>query len=246
MTLLANALCAIRSALFFFGLGLVTIFISLSGILFTWFLPFHIRGRDFVLGNAAIIFLLRVCCGVKTEVHGKLPTDRPFVAMAKHQSQWETFYLQWSLFPVATVVKRELLSIPFFGWALRFMNAIGIDRSNPRSAMRELNAKGLSRLRNNYSLLIFPEGTRTLPGVRGHYARSGASIAIAAGVPVLPIAHNGGLVWPTKSLLIRPGTVSLVIGDAIPSTGRESRELTLEVENWIEDQCAKMPQQRQP
>ena len=237
MTLLANSLCAIRSTLFFIGLGLVTIFISLTGILFTWFLPFHIRGRYFVLGNAAIIFLLRVCCGVKTEVRGKLPCDRPFVAMAKHQSQWETFYLQWSLFPVATVVKRELLNIPFFGWALRFMNAIGIDRSNPRTAMRELNDKGLVRLRNNYSLLIFPEGTRTLPGVRGRYARSGASIAIAAGVPIVPIAHNAGLIWPAKSMLIRSGTVTLVIGEPIASTGRESRELSLEVENWIEDQC---------
>ncbi len=240
MTLFAKSLCAVRSALFFIGFGFVTIFISLSGIIFTWFLPFHIRGRYFVLGNAAIIFLLRVCCGVKTEVRGTLPKDRPFVAMAKHQSQWETFYLQWSLFPVATVVKRELLNIPFFRWALRFMNAIGIDRSNPRAAMKQLNDKGLARLRNNYSLLIFPEGTRTLPGVRGRYARSGASIAIAAGVAVVPIAHNGGVIWPAKSMLIRPGTVTLVIGDAIASTDRESRELTLEVENWIEDQCAQM------
>ncbi len=240
MTLLANSIYALRSALFFLGFAVVTIFISTTGILFTWFLPFHIRGRYFVLGNAAIIFLLRVCCGVKTEIRGQFPTQGPFVAMAKHQSQWETFYLQWHLFPVATVVKRELLNIPFFGWALRFMNAIGIDRSNPRAAMRQISEQGLIRLKHNYSLLIFPEGTRTLPGVRGKYARSGASIAIAANTPVVPIAHNAGLVWPTKSMLIRPGTVTVVIGEAIASNNRESRELTLEVENWIEDQCAKI------
>ena len=157
--------------------------------------------------------------------------------MAKHQSQWETFYLQWFLFPVATVVKRELFSIPFFGWALRMMNAIGIDRSNPRAAIRQTMEQGLSRLRNNYNVLIFPEGTRTPVGVRGKYARSGAGMAIEAGVPVLPIAHNGGKLWPARGLRIKPGTVILVIGDAIPTAGRESKELSLEVENWIEAQC---------
>ncbi|MDF1693591.1 MAG: lysophospholipid acyltransferase family protein [Zhongshania sp.] len=238
MTFLAKSILAFRSALFFTSYVLITLFISVTGLLFTWFLPFHIRGRYFVLGNAAIIFMLRVVCGVKTEIRGELPKHHVYVAMAKHQSQWETFYLQWYLFPVATVVKRELLNIPFFGWALRMVNAIGIDRSNPRAAMRQITEQGLIRLRNNYSVLIFPEGTRTEPGVRGRYARSGASVAIAAGVPVLPIAHNGGLIWPAKSLLIRPGTVTLIIGEAIATAGRDSKELTLEVENWIEDQCA--------
>jgi 1-acyl-sn-glycerol-3-phosphate acyltransferase len=237
MAFINNSILSIRSALFFIGYALITIFISVTGILFTSFLPFHIRGRYFVLGNAAIIFLLRICCGVKTEIRGSLPTKLPYVAMAKHQSQWETFYLQWFLFPVATVVKKELFKIPFFGWALKMMNAIGIDRSNPRAAIRQTMEQGLSRLRHNYNLLIFPEGTRTPVGVRGKYARSGSSIAIEAGVAVVPIAHNGGKIWPAKSLRIRPGTVILVIGEPIDTNGRESRELTLEVENWIESQC---------
>ncbi|WP_295873344.1 1-acyl-sn-glycerol-3-phosphate acyltransferase [uncultured Zhongshania sp.] len=237
MAFIVNSILTIRSVLFFTGYALITVFICTTGLLFTSFLPFHVRGRYFVLGNAAIILWLRICCGVKTEVRGKLPSTVPYVAMAKHQSQWETFYLQWFLFPVATVVKRELFSIPFFGWALRMMNAIGIDRSNPRAAIRQTMEQGLSRLRNNYNVLIFPEGTRTPVGVRGKYARSGAGMAIEAGVPVLPIAHNGGKLWPARGLRIKPGTVILVIGDAIPTAGRESKELSLEVENWIEAQC---------
>jgi 1-acyl-sn-glycerol-3-phosphate acyltransferase len=237
MELIANSILALRSMLFFTGYALITVFVSTTGLLFTSFLPFHIRGRYFVLGNAAIIFLLRICCGVKTEIRGTLPKEIPYVAMAKHQSQWETFYLQWFLFPVATVVKRELFNIPFFGWALRMMNAIGIDRSNPRAAMRQTMEQGLSRLKNNYSVLIFPEGTRTPVGTRGRYARSGSGIAIEAGVAVLPIAHNAGKLWPAKGLLIKPGTVTLVIGEPISTQGRESKELTLEVENWIEAQC---------
>ncbi|MBU0537676.1 MAG: 1-acyl-sn-glycerol-3-phosphate acyltransferase [Gammaproteobacteria bacterium] len=237
MVFIANSLLTIRSALFFTGYALITVFISVTGLLFTSFLPFHIRGRYFVLGNAAIIYWLRICCGVKTEIRGSLPKQLPYVAMAKHQSQWETFYLQWYLFPVATVVKRELFNIPFFGWALRMMNAIGIDRSNPRAAMRQTMEQGLARLNNKYNVLIFPEGTRTPIGTRGRYARSGSGMAIAAGVPVVAIAHNGGKLWPVKGLRIMPGTVTLVIGEPIATEGRESRELTLEIENWIEAQC---------
>ncbi|MFT5888853.1 MAG: 1-acyl-sn-glycerol-3-phosphate acyltransferase [Zhongshania sp.] len=238
MALLAHWILVIRSALFFAGVGLITIFISISGMAFTWFLSFNLRGRYFVLGNKAIIFWLRICCGVKTEVRGSLPPDGLYVAMAKHQSQWETFYLQWYLFPVVTVVKLELFKLPFFGWALKFINAIGIDRSNPRAAMRQILEQGINRLENQSSVLIFPEGTRTMPGVRGRYARSGSEIAIAAGVPVIPIAHNAGGLWPPKSLLIKSGTITLVIGQPISTLGRNSRDVTKEVEDWIEQRCA--------
>lgn len=228
---------ALRSALFFTGYALLTVFFSLTGIALTWFLPFHVRGKYFVIGNSLIVKWLWVCCGVKTRVIGRLPPRSPYVAISKHQSQWETFYLQWYLFPVATVVKKELFSVPFFGWALRMMNAIAIDRSNPREALRQTLDKGLQRLSSGYSLLIFPEGTRIPHGQKGNYARSGAQIAIKGNAPVLPIAHNAGAVWPGKSFLIKPGTVTLVVGDLIESEGKNSKELMAEVEAWIEARC---------
>ena len=227
----------LRSALFFTGYALLTVFFSLTGIALTWFLPFHVRGKYFVIGNSLIVKWLWVCCGVKTRVIGTLPSRSPYVAISKHQSQWETFYLQWYLFPVATVVKKELFSVPFFGWALRMMNAIAIDRSNPREALRQTLDKGLQRLSSGYSLLIFPEGTRIPHGQKGNYARSGAQIAIKGNAPVLPIAHNAGAVWPGKSFLIKPGTVTLVVGDLIESEGKNSKELMAEVEAWIEARC---------
>ena len=127
--------------------------------------------------------------------------------------------------------------MPFFGWALRMMNAIAIDRSNPREALRQTLDKGLQRLSSGYSLLIFPEGTRIPHGQKGNYARSGAQIAIKGNAPVLPIAHNAGAVWPGKSFLIKPGTVTLVVGDLIESEGKNSKELMAEVEAWIEARC---------
>lgn len=237
MDRMITAFTALRAAVFFTGYALITVFFSLSGIALTWFLPFHVRGKYFVIGNSLIVKWLWLCCGVKTRVIGTLPQQTPYVAISKHQSQWETFYLQWYLFPVATVVKKELFSVPFFGWALRMMNAIAIDRSNPRAALRQTLEKGLQRLASGYNLLIFPEGTRIPHGQKGNYARSGAQIAVKAGVPVLPIAHNAGAVWPGKSFMIRPGTVTLVVGELIHPENKDSKTLMAEVEAWIEARC---------
>ncbi|WP_372878180.1 lysophospholipid acyltransferase family protein [Spongiibacter marinus] len=241
MTLPYKVWLGLRSGLFFVSYALITLFFSVTGIVFTWFLPFHIRGRYFVIGNALIIVCLRLFCGVRTRVVGELPAQQPYVALAKHQSQWETFYLQWFLFPVTTVVKKELLSVPFFGWALRMMNAIGIDRSNPRAAMRQTMEQGTRHLANDCNLLIFPEGTRVPHGVRGKYARGGAGIAVKAGVPILPIAHNAGRLWPPKSLLIRPGTVTLWIGGLIDTHDGDPKALAEQAAEWIEQHCDKMP-----
>ncbi|MGB1906645.1 MAG: lysophospholipid acyltransferase family protein [Spongiibacter sp.] len=228
---------ALRSGIFFAGYAVITVFFSLTGMLFLWYLPFRVRGRYFVIGNQLIVWLLRVVCGVRTKVIGSLPEQGPYVALSKHQSQWETFYLQWYLFPVTTVLKKELLSIPFFGWALRLMNAIGIDRSNPRAALRQTMEQGCDRLSRGYSVLIFPEGTRVKHGEVGKYARSGAGMAIKAEVPIVALAHNAGKCWPAKSLLIRPGTVTLSISPPFDSRGRDVKELNNDVAQWIEHQC---------
>lgn len=240
MTANNKIILAMRSGAFFLGLVIIILFLSVSGILFTWFLPFHIRGRYFVSGNAVIVWWLKICCGISTHIIGTLPSKHGYVALAKHQSQWETFFLQWYLFPVATVVKKELLSIPFFGWSLRMVNAIGIDRSNPRAAMRQTMERGLEQLQNNHNLLIFPEGTRVLPGQRGNYARGGAGIAIAAGAPIIAIAHNAGNCWPAKSWILKPGVVTLALSEPIDTADRNSKDVIKEVEAWIEGQCAAM------
>lgn len=235
----STPIIALRSALFFLGNMLITIFFSVTGVLIFGWMPFKVRGRYFILGNGLIVWWLCLVCGVRYRVVGTLPQG-PYVALSKHSSQWETFFLQWYLFPVCVVLKRELLRIPFFGWALKRMEAIPIDRGNPRQAFRQTITVGAKRLRDGYNVLIFPEGTRIPFGQTGRYARGGAGLAIAGGVPVVPIAHDAGRYWPTRQFLIRPGTVTLVIGDAIPTAGRDSRELTDQVREWIEGQVAEL------
>jgi 1-acyl-sn-glycerol-3-phosphate acyltransferase len=142
---------------------------------------------------------------------------------------------------VSTILKKELLRIPFFGWGLASLRPIAIDRSSPIQALKDVKNKGIERIKEGNNLLIFPEGTRTPLGQVGNYARSGADIAVTAGVPVVAVAHNAAECWPHKHFLKYPGTISVVISEPIETAGRDRKELTEEVKSWIEGEIAKMP-----
>jgi 1-acyl-sn-glycerol-3-phosphate acyltransferase len=228
---------AIRSALFYLGYSLLTVFFSVTGMLF--FSRASLLKRELYLGNwnFSVMWWLRVTCGVRVEIIGEdnLPPG-PCVILAKHQSQWETFYLQVMKRPVVTVLKKELLKVPFFGWGLALMEPIGIDRSDPKKALRFIQEEGQRRLQKGQSVIVFPEGTRTPPGQVGNYARSGAELAIRAQVPIVPVAHNAGHCWPAKKFLKYPGTIRMIIGAPIDTANGNSRELTEQVKTWIESE----------
>lgn len=223
------------SAFFLVHIVFTVVFCSLAPILFGW-LPLKPRTTLMIQWNRVTIALLKWICGIHYRVSGfeSLPAG-PNVIAAKHQSTWETYYFQM-LFPqpLSTILKRELLRIPFFGWCLALMNPIAIDRSSPREALKQIFEKGRSRIEKGISVLIFPEGTRSQPGQRGKYARGAAAIAEATQVAVIPVAHNAGECWPGKGFLKYPGTVDVVIGPAISSEGKTSKQLSGEVEEWIE------------
>jgi 1-acyl-sn-glycerol-3-phosphate acyltransferase len=236
-----NLLLALRAALFYLPYAIATGWFSVTGVLFTRWLPIGARGWYLGLWNYFTLYWLWITCGVRFEVRGKenLPPG-PCVLLSKHQSQWETFYLQLVKRPVTTVLKKELLEVPFFGWGLALLEPIAIDRSNPKQALRSIQEQGLQRLQQGRSVIIFPEGTRTAPGQSGNYARSGAELAVRAGVPIVPVAHNAGRCWPPRRFLKFPGTVQLVFGAPIDTRGGNSRELTEQVRQWIEAEVAAM------
>lgn len=231
----------IRSALFYLGYSILTVWFSLTGVIFFGFAS--LLRREMYLGNwnFSVMWWLKITCGVHVKIRGEenLPAT-PCVILSKHQSQWETFYLQVMKRPVVTVLKKELLNVPFFGWGLRLMQPIGIDRSNPKKALRYIQEEGQRRLQKGQSIIIFPEGTRTPPGEIGTYARSGAELACRAGVPIIPVAHNAGRCWPAKKFLKYPGTIHMVIGAPIDTHNGNSRELTERVKNWIEAEQIKI------
>lgn len=235
-----NAIQTLRAFLFYLiTLPLALIFGALGVLLF--FIPYRQRYSIVMFFNQFAIWNLRLFCGIKYKVTGdQNRPDVPFVVMAKHQSTWETFFLQLHFAPLSTVLKKELLRIPGFGWGLALLKPIAIDRSNPRAALKKVKGDGIKRLGEGNNVLIFPEGTRTKAGEVGTYARSGADIAINANAPVIAVAHNAGVYWPSTGLAKHPGTIEISISDPIYAEGRNSRELTAYVKDWIEGEIEKM------
>ncbi len=230
-----TAVAFTRSVLFYVIYAIVLVVFGTIACTIGPLMPYQIRQNVVTWANAIIIKWLNFSCGITLQVDGleNIP-DTPCVVLSKHQSGWETFYLQRLLRPVSTILKKELFWIPFFGWGLYFMHPIAINRSNPREAMKQILAQGKQRLAQGNNVLIYPEGTRTPIGQSGNYGRSGAALAIAAGVPVLPVAQNAGYCWPAHRFIKWPGRIHMVIGEPIETAGIDSRQLTEQVKGWIE------------
>jgi 1-acyl-sn-glycerol-3-phosphate acyltransferase len=184
-----------------------------------------------------VILLAQAILGIRCRVEGRenLPA-RPAVILSKHQSAWETLAFQQIFPPQVHVLKRELLWIPFFGWGLALMSPIAIDRARGVAALRSIARRGRERLQQGFWVVVFPEGTRVAPGERRAYQLGGAWLAAASGVPIVPVAHNAGRVWPRNAFVKRPGTVTVRIGPPIDSANRDPKLLNALAETWIEEQ----------
>ncbi len=227
----------LRGIAFYFFYYLTMVWYGTTGGLL-WWLPYQYRCRYITQWNRLIVLFARHILGVKVKVIGaENISNQACVIMSKHQSEFETFYLQTIFWPLCTILKKELLRLPFFGWALLQMEPIAIDRSSPKKALKQVQKVGLERISQGRSVLIFPEGTRVKPGEQMRYAKSGATLALAAEVDILPIAHNAGIYWQSRQQKM-PGTITFVIGKSISTKGKTAKTLTQEVESWIEQQSS--------
>jgi 1-acyl-sn-glycerol-3-phosphate acyltransferase len=226
----------VRSTLFALALCLVTPPYALFALL-TFPLPRMTRYRLISCWSRLVIRLARWILGIEWRVEGRenLPA-RPAVILSKHQSAWETMAFQLIFPPQVLVLKRELLWIPFFGWGLALMSPIAINRSRGMRALRTIARRGRERLAQGFWVVVFPEGTRVAPGSQREYHPGGAWLASASGAPVVPVAHNAGLLWPRNAFLKRPGTVTVRIGPPIDATNRDPKTINELARTWIEEQ----------
>jgi 1-acyl-sn-glycerol-3-phosphate acyltransferase len=141
---------------------------------------------------------------------------------------------------LAYVFKKELLYVPFFGWAIGRLDMIHIDRSLRKQAFHKVAQQGRELLQRGVWVIMFPEGTRISRGQAGQYKSGGTRLAIDAGVPVVPIAVNSAVCWPRKAFVKHPGLVTVSIGPPIESLGREPEELMQQVEQWIETEMHRL------
>jgi 1-acyl-sn-glycerol-3-phosphate acyltransferase len=186
--------------------------------------------------------------GIRATVIGRenMPAE-PCVILAKHQSAWETMFLQdyvpggaYCVF----VLKKELLRVPFIGWGLGAMKMISIDRTAGREALEQVVTQGRDRLAQGFYVILFPEGTRVAPGKKLRYKPGGAYLAAHVGCKVVPIAHNAGELWPRQAFVKSAGTVTVSIGPAIDATGRNEQEVNRQAEQWIEAEMRKLSPHR--
>lgn len=233
----------LRATLFWIGFASSTIVYGLL-IPLVALLPSYHQRYDFILTwNRFNLWWLKVTCGVRFQVRGRenIPQGSAAILMANHQSTWETMSLA-TIFPPATwVFKKELLRIPFFGWGLRLLDPIAVDRGAGRSAVEQVKVQGKERLDRGIWVVIFPEGTRVQPGKKVRYKMGGAVLAEYAQYPVVPVAHNAGESWPRLSYIKKPGTITVSIGQPIETAGLSAKAINEQVAAWIDTEKANLP-----
>jgi 1-acyl-sn-glycerol-3-phosphate acyltransferase len=237
-------LSALRSLLFLLFQLVVTPLYAIAMLLMAWS-PRVTTYRMAASWCAVNLWGAKVLCGIRWQVHGRenVPEGSklsPHIVLSKHSSTWETLSLTQYFPNLAYVAKKELLSIPFFGWGFALAAPITIDRKAGVDAMQQMIAQSRERFAQDFWIAIYPEGTRIKVGTRAKYKTGGARLAIALDVPIIPVAHNAGYLWPKGIFGKRAGTITMTIGKPISPTGKEPLALMQEAEQWIEGEVARL------
>ena len=234
----------VRSALF---LSLAILITAPFGLLVTLsvVLPMKVRFALIAIWRAGFMAICEHVLGLRYQVIGRenIPST-PSVILSKHQSAWETVALQSIFPPLVFVLKRSLLMIPFLGWAFAAVKMISIDRKAGKDALRQVAEQGCERLKAGYWVVIFPEGTRIAPGESRRFKTGGAHLAVSAGVPVVPVAHNAGELWARNAFIKKSGLITVSIGPAIDPAGKTAAEITALAEKWIENEMRRISPHR--
>ena len=226
---------AVRSLVFFVLLFGAAGVLSAVELLLFW-APFRWKWAVAVAWADFSLWAGRVCCGMQVITEGRenIPNE-PCVFLIKHTTTLEVYWQIAALPPATWVLKRELLWIPIFGWALGLvMKSIAINRKAGGPAVRQVIRQGKQRLAGGLSVSIFPEGTRMPAGETRRYGISGAALAQEVGCKVVPVAHNAGDLWPKHGFRKYPGTIRFCIGPPIDARQQSPKETNRIAQDWVE------------
>lgn len=235
----------IRTILFniFFAVFSVLFLVLSFWILFT---PISYVNIHFKMYFNTVFFILEKIVGLKVEVQGehrirKFEQEQGcFLVLSNHQSAMETFYFPrlFKEYPVF-VHKKELLYIPFWGWYMAKIQMIAIDRSSGKVAINKMVSKAKRVYRQKRPIIIFPEGTRTLPGEYNKYKSGFYSIYKELNIPILPIALNTGEFWNKRDFIKKSGVVTIQVLPPI-KPGLSKKEVMALVEGKISKASKKL------
>lgn len=224
----------VRSILFQIAFLLWSTLVALYGLI-----PLALGSRQhlFSIGGVwsdGINLLLRWLCNIHIRIEGTehVPPGPAMVA-AKHQSLWDTAIVLRLFRGPAIVMKQELLSIPIYGALCRAQGMIAVDRAGGAKALKTMLKDARAAAADGRKLLIFPQGTRTLPGESAPYQPGVVALYRDLKLPVVPVALNSGFFWPKRGLLRRPGTIVLRFLPPIPA-GLDRDAFMAELETRIE------------
>jgi 1-acyl-sn-glycerol-3-phosphate acyltransferase len=212
----------------------LSIFLPLSLLLprnFTMFL--------FDIWANCVMWLLKIIVGLSYKIENFEIIEKmqgPCIIACKHQSAWETIIFATLLKDFVIILKKQLLWLPVFGIYLRKINSIGIDRSKGLQAIKDIIKKGKIAIKNGYSILIFPEGTRQIIGTKPTYQTGVGALYKNLNVPVVPVALNSGFYWGRRGLYKTAGVITLKFLSPIEA-GLDRQEFLKKLETAIEDGC---------
>lgn len=231
----------IRSLIFYvFFIGITTILAIPMG-LYSLIAP-KFSGYPIVwLWYRSNLFFLRIFVGIKSQIEGEenLP-DGPFIIASKHQSDWDIF----ALLPAtgrrpSFIAKKQLLDIPFFGWAARNFHTISVNRKKGREALPQMIEQSKEAIKHDCRIVIYPEGTRKAPLADPNYKWGVVKLYTELNIPVVPVALTSGLYWPRNSHVLWPGTARARYLKPI-QPGLSADEFHAELQRVIEAETDKM------
>ena len=228
-----------RSILFYIILGFWTFLMGLFCLPFLIFPALYLIKpiKIWILG---IFVLLKNICGITHEIQGQenIPIE-PVLVASKHQSAFETFALFYYLPNAIFIHKKQLFYIPIFGQYLKKINMISINRNGGASTMRTMLKKTKRRAMEGKSIIIFPEGTRKIPGAKPNYKSGFIGVYNEMKTPILPVAVNSGKYWPKHSFVKKSGKIIIKFLPQIkPNLSRN--QVLSEVEKIIEQATNKI------
>ena len=214
----------IRTTLFYF------FFYSWTIIFFIVFSPVKFFTRNFVIKLSSIwsfsvSFLCEKVLGLKVIVYGKnnIPQDRSILVASNHQSAWETFFFTFLFNDPIFILKEELRFIPIMSWYFKKLGFIFIDRKKGLNSLRHI-INSIKKLKDGSpkTFIIFPEGTRMLPGEKKDLLTPGVfAIKKKLNLPVIPVKHNSGEYWHNKKFLKTQGIIQVNIFPELKSLEKE-------------------------
>ncbi len=215
-----------RLLIFYLGYAGLALLYTISALSCAGLLGISGRMRIVAFYTGLLVRWVKLCLGITVNISGRehIAAGSSYVIAANHQSAFETFLLQTLVNPTCTILKKELLWIPFFGWVLFLIKPIALDRSQRLRALKVILREGKKRLQAGSSILIFPQGTRVAVGELGKWNKAAALLAQTCQASILPVAHNSGECW-RKGWHKRPGVINFQIGAPIAAEGKSSDEL---------------------